>query len=1269
MRCVSVCKGRDVLLETRDGRKYEGIFAGCSQDFDVGLRLAHELRSDDVNQLLPLKSNVIEKLAFGPADVLCMSVLMHDEKRIKGFATDQEYQKTAARNGVLEDGLEMSNEFEVWEADGNDDEELEGAVDAKGGLRVAGTGSEGSTGGGWSVDDMFNANNALGVKSTFEDNLSQYTTANIEGDGEARLRAERIAQEIEMNPASRARARMENDDEERDLNKETPEFQVHSHRKNQNAAGRNNYSSNPRGAGLQSGGGSNRGGGHAMSGRRSDGSGSGQRQGRGGMHSGGGSVANMGSNATSRSFTNSSLTSSSHSVKGGSAGAGVMSQSATGGSSSTQGGRFQPPPERPSAQAVHNEFGQWSEMRTGGAITAGGGVSGQKMGNARRSDTSLQQQSNANKLYDANHRNNAANQHTSHSSVNRTSGSQTAMNKGSSSGAVKGGAQTERVKGLRDFHQNFNNTYHSNAQSHEEQQKGLSSNVVAPVPTTAAKTTNAWNKGPPASIRSAAAAATAAGTQSQLISAGVTPHAVPGAAATANQTLKLSQSSDQLRAATQQAVNNQPSASSQPTTPLSSVPSSQAQPQTNRTKTPPSSTTTSTKVIATDRSSDKSIPTDSSQSQHKPTGIPPTAAAGTSQKSAPATSASASVARGSTPPSRTTPSTSPVQSSTAPAPTTIPSQASAPSTGTGAVMVSSSQSAQQAHSNAGTPTPTVLSGTASSSSIAPIDPTPTVTTAAPGSGTTSAASTMSTAQTVTAAVTSTASSSGGGAVKKFEFNPDAQPFTPRSIATAQGLGLVGAGGLQGMQTLQGLTGGVGMMQALGQQQAQAQAQAAAAAAAVSLQQQQQQQQLAAAVQQPLLAGVTPHSNATAAVHAAAGVNAIAPQTIPIAQGLQPGQLVAHAAPPQMFPYAAGAGVYGTAVPVYYGAAQPMMQAGTAQIAPGVNVTMSGAPGMGGGSMGQGGGATPRGVAQLGGISNASNGAGGARRGQQTLQQQQQQSQQAQQQLIQSGAGMYVPAGQMAAAAGYPQQMLHAAQYQVPFYTTTPYQQMSLASANVPPPTVPPPTSSSVAVAGAPPQSFQVVQAQTPHQQALYSRQLYQGAQPLQFPIFSAAQTAGSYVVYTGAGGHQSMMQMHPHPSALQTNPHSQNQTGHHGHPQVNNNGSMDQQQSHSQMNSSGGTAAPQSYAITSEQQHQLQQFVHPQQSAAIFQQQQAAVVAASLVRQNSLNNAAAAAQQNASYQSSHPNGWWALRLFCAFLTSFRCDSEYYFIVMNFSYSR
>lgn len=56
--------------------------------------------------------------------------------------------------------------------------------------------------------------------------------ADVQGDAEDFKRAERIAQEINSSSASRARAQLENDDEERDLEKEPSEFQIqHSGRK------------------------------------------------------------------------------------------------------------------------------------------------------------------------------------------------------------------------------------------------------------------------------------------------------------------------------------------------------------------------------------------------------------------------------------------------------------------------------------------------------------------------------------------------------------------------------------------------------------------------------------------------------------------------------------------------------------------------------------------------------------------------------------------------------------------------------------------------------------------------------------------------------------------------------------------------------------------------------------------------------------------------------------------------------------------------------
>lgn len=54
----------------------------------------------------------------------------------------------------------------------------------------------------------------------------------MQGDAEDLKRAERIAQEINSSSASRARVQLENDDEERDLDRETSEFQIqHTNRK------------------------------------------------------------------------------------------------------------------------------------------------------------------------------------------------------------------------------------------------------------------------------------------------------------------------------------------------------------------------------------------------------------------------------------------------------------------------------------------------------------------------------------------------------------------------------------------------------------------------------------------------------------------------------------------------------------------------------------------------------------------------------------------------------------------------------------------------------------------------------------------------------------------------------------------------------------------------------------------------------------------------------------------------------------------------------
>ncbi|CAD5207989.1 unnamed protein product [Bursaphelenchus xylophilus] len=72
----------------------------------------------------------------------------------------------------------------------------------------------------WSVEEMFAINQKLGVTSTFN-GIETYSTAMPTGDEAARRRAEAIAREIECNDESKYHALLENDDEERDLDKET----------------------------------------------------------------------------------------------------------------------------------------------------------------------------------------------------------------------------------------------------------------------------------------------------------------------------------------------------------------------------------------------------------------------------------------------------------------------------------------------------------------------------------------------------------------------------------------------------------------------------------------------------------------------------------------------------------------------------------------------------------------------------------------------------------------------------------------------------------------------------------------------------------------------------------------------------------------------------------------------------------------------------------------------------------------------------------------
>ena len=93
--------------------------------------------------------------------------------------------------------------------------------------------------GGWGVDEMFDANARLhGVQSTYAEDMSQYTTwvhcfliinvfrVHYDATEENRAKADQIARQIEQSSRSSHYARLENDDDERDLDKITTEDEL-----------------------------------------------------------------------------------------------------------------------------------------------------------------------------------------------------------------------------------------------------------------------------------------------------------------------------------------------------------------------------------------------------------------------------------------------------------------------------------------------------------------------------------------------------------------------------------------------------------------------------------------------------------------------------------------------------------------------------------------------------------------------------------------------------------------------------------------------------------------------------------------------------------------------------------------------------------------------------------------------------------------------------------------------------------------------------------
>nr|CDQ04297.1 BMA-ATX-2, isoform i [Brugia malayi] len=854
--------GKEVLLETRDGLTFEGIFAGCSPDFDVGLRYAHEVLTDDQKNLLPHKDQIIEKLQIERDCIYSVGAKYRDEKRIEGFATDREY---ADQSGSVAD-----MELQVWESEDDFDSGLLLNDDQED---------------GWSVEQMFQANDVLGVKSTFDENMPEYATADVQGNAEDFKRAERIAQEINSSSVSRARAQLENDDEERDLDRETSEFQIqHSNRKASNT-GRGSYSGNIRDRGGMN---INRG---PPNGRRSEGM-PGAGRGRGSYGSGGGS---------SRLFTNSSM---SHGVRPqNSIGSGPISRYAPSGIL-----------ERPTAQELHLQFGQW--VRRG--ESSGSASASDNVRAGRRSE----QVGNNTRVYD--HRL-MTGQHEGQPSRDENKNlhySNTSNSMGSAS-RQQTSKQTERVRNLKEFHQNFNSTFqpsHSVHNSADDVQRantvqGTTTSGVAPRPIN-----NAWNKGPPPGMRAPSSSQIAVNHHPEISSA---------------RDVETSASVVVVAAAAAAAAAT------------SCPPCSDQRPQ--------------QEIVKAGGSVQATI--NSGRSVVAPTDVALTAVS-ESRPNKPTTS-------------------------------TIPgSSATPPSIEATGVVVLDTQTAATSVTPREIQQTQQLSAAASSSSIAPTDPTPSAVVADIAK---------------TTAVNSVTTTSDG---KHFVWNPDAPSFVPRNLTNCRNT------------------------------------------------EPQNHRPALHSVRTPPAAPLPLMSTHIAAPGQMQGLALANPQALSV----QNVPSIAHAGPPQMFPYA-HANAYG-ALPVYYNTpvVQSTPSAAVATATAAANVT--GGP-----------------------IVASTTGLPIGRHGQMTGQTPSTNRRNQQQQFMQGVAGMYVPG----ASQPYAQQLM--SQYQMPYFAPYP-SQLSIGASNMPPPPIPPPSTNAVLTA---PPPYQIIQTQT-QQPNGFPRQLYQGDHSVNYVI-------------------------------------------------------------------------------------------------------------------------------------------------------------------------